>query len=754
MSTSSFFTRQAGLVSASRLGRICLPVLLLLLGMAPGAWAQRTSLEAVTITAAVDGNSTPAATTYYSKPASQTPIYQGANLGGGAQFDRNTGSLNLTGASLNVNPLGAPIVSAFLDYRIYKSGTTPPGYSRVSLDRTSANNTTNPVTFALPSNAPPIDVLAQAAVFGGGTFSLEISWEVNYNDPDNGGLLTKLTSPSNNTGAGYVATFQVQTPAVAPPGSTTTWISNSDTNWLNPANWSNGVPSSQSDAVIPDKAPTTPSTVAPLLNDPAAMYEVRNLNMPNGDFTVRSLLRLGQSTGGTNLGATLRVYGNLFCPGAGLLAAVVDPNNVGTPNPQTNSTLVFAGSSDQFLQGTVTCVDVRIEGGGNKKVNGNLNVTNTLKFETGTTANIVTTDANGNYVADQGLAQINLRDSGTLLGENNISSVIGTLIADRSLVANVTQTFGNVGLDITTNQTITSPNVIVTRTTGANFTNNNTPTTTVGIKRIFGVSGTVNNSPSVSTIVFRYLDTPAELNGIQEQNLTLFRTTNGNAGPFVPIGGVVDTDANTITRTNLTAINTITAGDRTAPLPVTLVAFNAVRVGNNAQLTWTTATETNNKGFAVQVSTDGAVFRTLAFVDSQNPNGTSLRTYNYTDTEAGKNGTRYYRLQQTDLDGKTAYSPTRTVSFSGAATATTLTLTAAPNPFTNEFSLSLDGNMGVTPTLITLTDMAGRTVRQQRVPADGGSLSLGDLSSLGNGLYLVRVSLSDGSTKTVRVQKQ
>ena len=217
--------------------------------------------------------------------------------------------------------------------------------------------------------------------------------------------------------------------------------------------------------------------------------------------------------------------------------------------------------------------------------------------------------------------------------------------------------------------------------------------------------------------------------------------------------GPVDQTNNTVTRTGVTVFATFTLGDVNRPLPVVLAAFTAVRNNANALLTWTTATETNNKGFEVQVSTDGAAYRTLSFVSSESPNSVQNKNYKYVDTEAGKTGIRYYRLHQLDYDGKDSYSPVRVVNFDGTVSPTGLV--AYPNPFTDKLDFNLDATaVGNRVAHVQLLDMTGRVVREQNLTVQNASLTLENLSDLRAGLYMARITLPDGSTQTVRIQKQ
>ncbi len=98
-------------------------------------------------------------------------------------------------------------------------------------------------------------------------------------------------------------------------------------------------------------------------------------------------------------------------------------------------------------------------------------------------------------------------------------------------------------------------------------------------------------------------------------------------------------------------------------LPVSLTRFDGRYDADRVYLTWETASETNNAGFAIERAVSGeGPFATVAFVPGQ---GTTSdpHTYAYTDTAlpAGT-GSVLYRLKQVDMDGRFAYSPTVTVA--------------------------------------------------------------------------------------------
>jgi uncharacterized repeat protein (TIGR01451 family) len=191
------------------------------------------------------------------------------------------------------------------------------------------------------------------------------------------------------------------------------------------------------------------------------------------------------------------------------------------------------------------------------------------------------------------------------------------------------------------------------------------------------------------------------------------------------------------------------------PLPVVLSAFTATPVANrDAQLAWSTASEVNSASFDVERSLDGATYTTVGQVAAK---GTSLvaAAYAFTDANVASRaqGPVYYRLKQVDLDGKTAYSPVRTVRFTTAASRP---LSLYPNPAQQATTLDLRQLPASATYQVSLLDATGRLVRTASL--GGGQLQPLDLQELASGTYLVRVTgtLPDGSPlrQSLRLTKE
>jgi len=169
------------------------------------------------------------------------------------------------------------------------------------------------------------------------------------------------------------------------------------------------------------------------------------------------------------------------------------------------------------------------------------------------------------------------------------------------------------------------------------------------------------------------------------------------------------------------------------PLPVELVAFEAQAVGQDALLTWRTASEKNNDHFLVERSVDGMSFAAVGTVAGHGSSMTA-HTYKLKDADAARvAATLYYRLRQVDTDGTASLSPVRALVFSKeVSTAPRL----YPNPATTSTTLDLS-SLAAGSYQVQVLDMAGRTVATHTVA--GGLQRQLDVSQLTVGSYVVLV---------------
>lgn len=175
-------------------------------------------------------------------------------------------------------------------------------------------------------------------------------------------------------------------------------------------------------------------------------------------------------------------------------------------------------------------------------------------------------------------------------------------------------------------------------------------------------------------------------------------------------------------------------------LPVELLSFDVVKIGEQANLNWETASEFNNAGFEVQRSSDGQNWNTIGFVESKEIQQ-ARNIYQYRDTPELK-GNVYYRLLQVDNDGLTKTGEVKSLNFGYVDS----NLSVFPNPaqdrVTIEYQVASELAKEVDVRLYDLTGQLRKTGRSDR----NGFVNLG-LQGLPVGYYTLVV---DGfSTKLI-----
>jgi surface protein len=185
------------------------------------------------------------------------------------------------------------------------------------------------------------------------------------------------------------------------------------------------------------------------------------------------------------------------------------------------------------------------------------------------------------------------------------------------------------------------------------------------------------------------------------------------------------------------------AGPSCTPLPITLLSFTAQAQANNtALLQWATATETNNKGFYVERSPNGANWTDLTFVNSQATDGNSSvqLNYQYTDNNplAGEN---YYRLKQVDLNGTVAYSEVQELNFNKQ-------LQVSPNPASGEVRVTLPTGASNVPYKLIGTD--GKVILSGTMNNIGGYGRI-SVSNISAGMYFLQIIINN-TKQTCKLQ--
>jgi hypothetical protein len=129
------------------------------------------------------------------------------------------------------------------------------------------------------------------------------------------------------------------------------------------------------------------------------------------------------------------------------------------------------------------------------------------------------------------------------------------------------------------------------------------------------------------------------------------------------VGGVITKSfpgggSSTLISVGSTNVWTAGMGTITGPttLPVELISFTATNMEQGLQLTWKTASETNNSYFTVEKSKDALSYVSVAVVQGAGTSNTE-NSYSCLDKDCN-GGTWYYRLKQTDINGNYSYCKT------------------------------------------------------------------------------------------------
>jgi hypothetical protein len=169
--------------------------------------------------------------------------------------------------------------------------------------------------------------------------------------------------------------------------------------------------------------------------------------------------------------------------------------------------------------------------------------------------------------------------------------------------------------------------------------------------------------------------------------------------------------------------------------PVEWLQFEAMPLNGAVTLHWSTATESQNRGFAIEVSQLGQAFEHIGWVDGSG-DSRQVQAYQF-QTEAFTPGNYVFRLRQVDFDGQSQFSP----RIEARIDAKPQPVRISPNPTDHitEVTVSPSIDQSVRIDLYTLTGQRVRTVYQGLVQAHAPlTLSL-DLSDLGKGVYLLDI---------------
>ncbi len=171
----------------------------------------------------------------------------------------------------------------------------------------------------------------------------------------------------------------------------------------------------------------------------------------------------------------------------------------------------------------------------------------------------------------------------------------------------------------------------------------------------------------------------------------------------------------------------------TSALPVELLSFSGKNTEGGNLLTWTTASEVNNKGFQVERSPQppkGAslTWETIGFVAAKG----KAATYEFTD-KAPFGGWGLYRLRQIDNDGKETFS--KVISVERRDAINRVSIKVYPNPVANVLTIEFDSPLrGLGAGDFQIINLLGQTLLRGQANAQNINVS-----ALPQGTYFLKI---------------
>lgn len=168
------------------------------------------------------------------------------------------------------------------------------------------------------------------------------------------------------------------------------------------------------------------------------------------------------------------------------------------------------------------------------------------------------------------------------------------------------------------------------------------------------------------------------------------------------------------------------------PLPIELVDFKAKLTDNqNVKLEWQTASEINNDYFTIEHSRSERDWQKVNIIKGAG-NSVTLLSYSYLDQNP-YSGISYYRLKQTDFDGKFHYSQVRSVNINSKGDPK---IGVFPNPTKSQITI-IGNTYQLDQVIIYNTFGQDVTSLTNKIIHDKSKLII-DLTNLGDGIYYIK----------------
>lgn len=183
-------------------------------------------------------------------------------------------------------------------------------------------------------------------------------------------------------------------------------------------------------------------------------------------------------------------------------------------------------------------------------------------------------------------------------------------------------------------------------------------------------------------------------------------------------------------------------------LPVELLSFEAKFIEDFIELNWTTSTETNNDFFEIEKSYNLINYKSIAKIDG-NGNTHQLNEYSYYDYDI-KYGIVYYRLKQTDFNGKYTYSDIISLEIKNPYSVNIKNIYPVPASNRIFIEFSAETNSDIT---YYISDVNGKIVKSGIINSakTRSLIQINELDRINNGVYFIYLKSEEGISRTQKI---
>ncbi len=485
-----------------------------------------------------------------------------------------------------------------------------------------------------------------------------------------------------------------------------------------------------------------------------------SFNLPT---SVTSYGNLELNAGGTKtLGVATAINGNLTIANG----VIFDPaNNSVTIKGNWNNnnavassgftegagTVIFSGAGTQSINhagGTETFYNFTVANSGNTAtLNSNVIVSNKLDFTTSgyislNTRNLTITNWNSGDIPTLGIDRFVIVDNTGFFKVANVAN--GQTVNFPIGLASGSTNYARVDILNSSGSASDFDINLCDYVNDAGTCSGGTEYTTRVIDYSWNIVSTCNNA-----IITIYWDASKELPMFDRANMCIAHYTGGTWSKLPTIGSATNFSGTVYYFSDVTTSFSKFAGEKSnGPLPIELLSFKANCDKNKVNIEWSTATETGNDYFTIERSRELNNWNPLAEVDGA---GDSYNVINYLYTDENPyTDINYYRLKQTDFDGKYSYSGP--VSANCYVNSNNLEINEII--FSNDnLIITLNSDKGGLHHF-NLYDYNGKMIVNENITTEAGNNVLTyNIPSLSDGVYILTIyNNSKSVTKKILVQ--